>query len=280
MIWMMLYVISLVLIKSSICMTMLRIGSPIKVLRVCVYVLLGLSVATFVATFVGILCLCRPVEANWNTALVLEGKATCSTMDAMIGLSYFSTASSIATDLACAVLPGLIVWNMQLPKKTKISVCVLLSFGSMACISTMIRTPYIRYYRNPTDNLVCKWFPTFLTKVLLELTIGLQITLETSSSGPTSKQQSVSSPARYPLCAASSPRTRVKPTLRKATAHPPRASASQPSAALRLVVVVAGVETVASRTQRISGLPLLRFVHAEMAIGDVYKMTRITRKMI
>jgi hypothetical protein len=131
MIWMMLYVVSLVLIKGSICMTMLRVGNPIKSLRICVYLLLGLVVGTFLATIIGILCLCRPVEANWNTALVLEGKATCASMDAMIGLSYFSTASSIATDMACAVLPGLIVWNMQLKQTTKIFVCVLLSFGSL-----------------------------------------------------------------------------------------------------------------------------------------------------
>lgn len=154
MIWMMLYVGSLVLIKASICMTMLRVGSPIKSLRVCVYLLLTFIIGTFLATIIGILCLCRPVEANWNTGLVLEGKATCTTMDVMIGLSYFSTASSIATDLACAVLPGVIVWNMQMPRKTKIWVCVLLSFGSLACISTIIRTPYIRYYLDPTNNLV------------------------------------------------------------------------------------------------------------------------------
>jgi hypothetical protein len=131
MIWMMHYVFSLVLIKASICMTMLRVGSPIKALRVCVYILLGFIVCTFLATIIGILCLCRPIEANWDTSLVLEGKATCTSMDVMIGLSYFSTASSIATDMACAVLPGVIVWNMQLKQMTKIAVCILLSFGSL-----------------------------------------------------------------------------------------------------------------------------------------------------
>jgi hypothetical protein len=130
MIWMMLYVTSLVLIKASICVTMLRIGNTLKSLRICIYALLGFSIATFVTTIIGILCLCRPVSANWNTALVLEDKAKCASMEAMIGLSYFSTAASIATDIACAVLPGLIVWNTQLPKSTKISVCILLSFGS------------------------------------------------------------------------------------------------------------------------------------------------------
>ena len=131
MIWMMLYVVSLALIKGSICITMLRIGSVIKVLRISVYALLTLVIISFVSTLVGILCLCRPVNANWNTSLVLEGKATCSSMDVMIGLSYWATSSSIATDLACAILPGIILWNTQMPLKTKLSVSVLLSFGSL-----------------------------------------------------------------------------------------------------------------------------------------------------
>jgi len=131
MIWMMLYVSSLVLIKASICVTMLRIGSTIKALRISTYSLLAFCIAAYLSTIIGILCLCSPVSANWNTGLVLEGKATCKSMDVMIGLSYWATASSIATDIACAVLPGFIVWNTQLPKSTKVSVCVLLSFGSV-----------------------------------------------------------------------------------------------------------------------------------------------------
>lgn len=131
MIWMMLYVCSLVFIKASICMTMLRVGNVMETLRIAVYALLTFAVGTFLATIIGILLLCSPVRANWNTGLVLTGEATCASVDTMIGLSYFSTASSIATDMACAILPGVLVWNMQLKRTAKIGVCVLLSFGSL-----------------------------------------------------------------------------------------------------------------------------------------------------
>ncbi|KAH8661972.1 hypothetical protein BX600DRAFT_437403 [Xylariales sp. PMI_506] len=154
MIWMLLYICSLVLIKSSICVTMLRIASANKVYRICIYTLLSVILGTFLTTFIGVLLLCHPVEANWNTALITEGKATCASMSAMIGLSYTSTAASIATDLACAVLPGVILWRTQMKLTTKISVSIILSFGSFASISTMIRTPYIEYYRDPTNDLV------------------------------------------------------------------------------------------------------------------------------
>lgn len=131
MIWMMMYVGSLLVIKISISVTILRIGSMIRTLKICIYILLAFAITTFVVTMIGILLLCSPVEANWNTALVVSGQAKCGTMGAMIGLSYFSTASTIATDLACAALPGLLVWNMQMNMRTKLSVCMLLSFGSL-----------------------------------------------------------------------------------------------------------------------------------------------------
>ncbi|ORY55632.1 uncharacterized protein BCR38DRAFT_403057 [Pseudomassariella vexata] len=153
MLWMLLYICSLVLIKSSICMTMFRIASANQVYRICIFILLGIVISTFLTTFIGVLLLCQPVEANWNTSLVLEGKATCASMDAMIGLSYASTAGSIATDMACAVLPGFILWRTQMKMRTKLWVSVLLSFGSLASISTIIRTPFIAYYLNPADNL-------------------------------------------------------------------------------------------------------------------------------
>ncbi|KAK6226115.1 hypothetical protein QIS74_02162 [Colletotrichum tabaci] len=154
MIWMMLYVAALCLVKSSICFTTLRIATTMPKLRIAVYVLLGLTIATFFTTFIGILLLCRPVEANWNQSLIAEGRGECSPMSAMLGLSYTSTASTIATDLACAVLPAIILWQTQMKLSTKIVVSTILSFGSLASISTMVRTPYIDHYNRPLDDLV------------------------------------------------------------------------------------------------------------------------------
>ncbi|KAK8074506.1 hypothetical protein PG997_009169 [Apiospora hydei] len=153
MIWMLIYVCGLMLIKASICITLFRIASTNKKYRFCIILLLAIIVGNFLTTFIGVLMLCSPVEANWNTALVAQGKAKCASTDAMIGLSYTSTAVSIATDMACAVLPGVILWRTQMAFRTKVSVTILLSFGSFASISTMIRTPYIEFYRTPLDDL-------------------------------------------------------------------------------------------------------------------------------
>ncbi|OHW98901.1 hypothetical protein CSPAE12_02410 [Colletotrichum incanum] len=153
MIWMMLYVVALCLVKASICITTLRIATTMPKLRIAVYVLLGLTIASFITTFVGILLLCRPVEANWDASILAEGRGQCSSVTSMLGLSYTSTASTIATDLACAVLPAIILWQTQMKLSTKIMVSTVLSFGSFASICTMIRTPYIDNYKRPLDDL-------------------------------------------------------------------------------------------------------------------------------
>ncbi|KAK1984928.1 hypothetical protein LZ30DRAFT_406463 [Colletotrichum cereale] len=152
MIWMLLYITALCAIKASICFTTLRIATTMPKLRVAVYALLGLTIATFFTTFIGVLLLCRPVEANWNQALIKEGRGECSSVTSMLGLSYTSTAATIATDLACAVLPAIILWQTQMKLSTKIVVSTILSFGSFASICTMIRTPYIDNYNRPFDD--------------------------------------------------------------------------------------------------------------------------------
>ncbi|CAI4218933.1 unnamed protein product [Parascedosporium putredinis] len=153
MLWMLLYVISLCLVKTSICATTLRIATTLPKLRIAVYILLGLTIATFITTFIGILLLCRPVAANWDPTILAEGRGECSPITSMLGLSYTSTASTIITDFACAVLPAVILWHTQMKLSTKIMVATVLSFGSFASISTIIRTPYIDNYNRPLDDL-------------------------------------------------------------------------------------------------------------------------------
>ncbi|EFQ25390.1 hypothetical protein CGRA01v4_02644 [Colletotrichum graminicola] len=152
MIWMLLYITALCAVKASICYTTLRIATTMPRLRIAVYALLGLTVASFLTAFIGVLLLCRPVEANWNQRLIAEGRGKCSSVTSMLALSYTSTAATIVTDLACAVLPAIILWQTQMKLSTKIVVSTILSFGSFASICTMIRTPYIDNYNRPLDD--------------------------------------------------------------------------------------------------------------------------------
>ncbi|KAH8196424.1 hypothetical protein TruAng_009411 [Truncatella angustata] len=154
-IWITIYVIGVALIKSSVCTTLVRIAAKAhRVMRIAVWGLLGLTWASFCVTFFGILTFCRPVEANWNTALVTEGKATCASTETLIGISHTNTGTSIATDFGCMVLPGLLLWKTQMRTRAKLRVFGLLSVASVASLTTIARAPFISRYKEPTDNLM------------------------------------------------------------------------------------------------------------------------------
>ncbi|KAI0134043.1 hypothetical protein BJ170DRAFT_183014 [Xylariales sp. AK1849] len=153
-IWILIYVVSLATIKSSICVTLLRIGDTKAALRIAVWVLLFITWASFIVTFVGVLAYCRPIAANWDTSLLLTGEGHCASTEVMIGLSHTATASTIVTDTACVVLPGIILWNIQMKREAKFAVFGLLSFASVASIVTICRAPYISHYAHPTDDLM------------------------------------------------------------------------------------------------------------------------------
>lgn len=125
MLWMMVYVIGLATIKSSICVTLFRVAAANRAFKIAIYVLLGLTISTFIVTIVGILLLCKPVSANW------DGQGECAEMSSMVALSYTSTASTIVTDLSLAILPGIMVMGTPMKLTQKLSVVGLLSFGSV-----------------------------------------------------------------------------------------------------------------------------------------------------
>ncbi|WZH44176.1 hypothetical protein QYS62_005194 [Fusarium acuminatum] len=153
-IWITVYVSAVALIKSSICVTLRRIAAKaIPAIRYSIWVLFALTWASFCVTFFGILLFCRPIEGNWNTALVLEGKATCASMETLIGISHTNTGTSIVTDIGCFVLPGILLWKTQMSFKAKLQVLCLLSLASVASIATIARAPFISHYNTPEDNL-------------------------------------------------------------------------------------------------------------------------------
>ncbi|KXJ88364.1 hypothetical protein Micbo1qcDRAFT_178000 [Microdochium bolleyi] len=172
-IWITVYVTAVAFIKSSVCLTLLRVCSDSRsFIKRATWVLLALTWASFCVTFFGILTFRRPVEANWNTTLVVEGKATCATPETLIGISHANTASSIVTDVACVILPGMLLWDTQMALKAKIQVSILLSLASVASVTTMIRAPFISRYKNPTDNLM--YYIGFIVLLsCIELAVGL-----------------------------------------------------------------------------------------------------------
>lgn len=131
-IWITVYVLGVALVKSSVCTTLKRVAPRAdRVMSYAIWCLLGLTWASFCVTFFGILTYCTPVEANWNTALVTQGKAHCADTETLIAISHTNTTTSILTDIGCLVLPGKLLWKAQMKTKAKLLVFCLLSVASL-----------------------------------------------------------------------------------------------------------------------------------------------------
>ncbi|KAI1336925.1 hypothetical protein F5Y15DRAFT_392719 [Xylariaceae sp. FL0016] len=146
MIWQLFYITSLLFIKASICTTLLRIAVK-KTHRIALYVTIGVSIVMTLAGFIGTVTICRPLRATWTPDV-----GVCP-REVLVSLNYMISAGAIVTDWACAVIPMFILWNAQMKRKVKISICVVLALGSIASASTFARLPYIQYY-NHNDNFL------------------------------------------------------------------------------------------------------------------------------
>lgn len=100
-------------------------------LRITVYVLLAITWASFLITFIGTLTYCRPVNAIWTIELLLSGEGTCAPVDTFVIIGHVATVSTILTDLALVVVPAVILWNTQMKKQAKLQAFGLLSFASV-----------------------------------------------------------------------------------------------------------------------------------------------------
>lgn len=116
-------------------------------------ILYAIIVASVVVILVADLIIgfsCRPIAFKWDKTIP-HGR--CSKPDAILALSYIFSGMKITTDLCTAILPILIVRNLQLSLRLKISISVLLGMGVFASLATIARAKYFHKYAAKADYL-------------------------------------------------------------------------------------------------------------------------------
>ncbi|KAJ3521555.1 hypothetical protein NM208_g8988 [Fusarium decemcellulare] len=141
------YCCSVVFIKASICVTLLRIAVS-RIHRVIVWATLVASCISTFIVIIGLFAMCRPIAANWDS-----NAGSCSPPSVLISLSYLVSAGAVATDCVCSILPGFMLYKAQMKLATKISISIILGLGILASIATMVRLPYIKYFAAGEDYL-------------------------------------------------------------------------------------------------------------------------------
>ncbi|KAL8998577.1 MAG: hypothetical protein Q9169_002417 [Polycauliona sp. 2 TL-2023] len=121
------YAHALTLIKSSILLFYCRLfprQSTSKSWTACVYGLLAIFVAWYIAATLVVIFQCRPISYYW----MRQGDGQC--IDEMTFL-YFAQAMQVLTDVLTLTLPIPVVWKLQLPRNKKFGVLGIFLLGSL-----------------------------------------------------------------------------------------------------------------------------------------------------
>lgn len=145
--WQLNYAISAPLVKASIGVAVMRLTQERRY-RYLLWAVMLIPAATTFAGTIMLVSLCHPVAAQWNPAL-----GTCGSRDIISIVSYSFTVVAIITDLCCAIIPYFIIRNLQMPRRSKISLVMILGLGVFASVGAIVRAPYLSAYAADGDQL-------------------------------------------------------------------------------------------------------------------------------
>jgi hypothetical protein len=132
--WQAFYAGSLPFIKSSICITLMRITEQ----RMYLNILRGLIILSVALSTVGLIVIvnqCHPLDKYWDKRV----SGTCWPPIIATVLSYAASASNVITDLAVATIPFFLLRHVQMRSKLKLYVRLILGLGILCVPLAAIR---------------------------------------------------------------------------------------------------------------------------------------------
>ncbi|KAF5019526.1 hypothetical protein F66182_8468 [Fusarium sp. NRRL 66182] len=152
-------------VKVSICVALLRIGGTVTVYRWSLFAIMAITAVSGIGSMAGIVASCSPPSAFWDSS--------AGTCNALINTTaaYFISACSILTDFALAILPGFMLWSVQMRRSVKVSVAIILGFAAFASCATIVRLRYLLALLDSQNFL--KHSAKIAIWTVIELAIGI-----------------------------------------------------------------------------------------------------------
>ncbi|KAF5005915.1 hypothetical protein FDECE_7673 [Fusarium decemcellulare] len=138
------YACAMISTKISIGWFLLRVTTS-KIHRWVIYIAMASTAFSGTVFFFVTLFQCSPISFFWNKAQ--DGK--CVNVEVIIALATLYSVTAVISDFIFAILPGIIVWKLQLHKKTKVMLIPLLMMGCVASSAVIARFPFLPKFREP-----------------------------------------------------------------------------------------------------------------------------------
>ncbi|UKZ61293.1 uncharacterized protein TrAtP1_002559 [Trichoderma atroviride] len=136
------YCVTMVLTKISIGYFLLRITVE-KIHNWIILIVMSLSVITgicflFITTFQ-----CHPISFFWNK----NQDGNCINIDVIIAFTYLYSAFSVICDFTFALLPIVLIMQLQMNNKTKLALIPVMLMACVASIAVVVRFPYVKDFK-------------------------------------------------------------------------------------------------------------------------------------
>ncbi|OTA83720.1 hypothetical protein M434DRAFT_16599 [Hypoxylon sp. CO27-5] len=151
--------------KTSVAMFLMRIIVAVwhkAVLWFWIITMMAWSILLAISCFAQ----CTPVEALWDARVKIQSCPINLTTIAFIMCSW-----SAAMDFFLAAFPWIVLWNLNMQKREKITICVSLSLGVLAGICGVIRTSGLAVLSQTADYLYATADSVMWTSSELTITI-------------------------------------------------------------------------------------------------------------
>ncbi|ETN37705.1 uncharacterized protein HMPREF1541_07328 [Cyphellophora europaea CBS 101466] len=158
--------ISQPLLQAGVCIVKLSVGCALlriatkKRWRFPIIGIMIFMVCYTIGTMTTLFTQCEQVAMQWDGSIPRK----CWDQETLQGLAFTHAALNIATDFVFAVvIPVPILWGLQMNKRTKGAVMLMLSLGLFVCLAGILRIPTIENYGKTGDFLwdsrdLCIWF--------------------------------------------------------------------------------------------------------------------------
>ncbi|KUI60000.1 hypothetical protein VP1G_07232 [Cytospora mali] len=136
-----LYAPTSAMVRTSVALFLHRIASE-SLHKWIIRVNLGVVYLISTVFFFVVIFQCSPPRYFYEQVMGQPG--TCMDIDIVPDVTIAHSAIGAACDLVFASLPIVMLWKVQLNKRTKVVIALLLSMGFVAGIALLVRIPYVK----------------------------------------------------------------------------------------------------------------------------------------
>ncbi|KAK3312211.1 hypothetical protein B0H66DRAFT_525228 [Apodospora peruviana] len=136
---MLLYGAAMMLVKVSVGLLLLRVATA-RQHRGIIQSAIGFGVASLLSFFFLMLFQCHPVRLPTATD---QEQGSCASDQAVIVTAYVGGLLNMATDIVLALLPGFIIWPLQMKVWTKVAVIFVMGLGCLTSAAVLVRSIHL-----------------------------------------------------------------------------------------------------------------------------------------